>query len=450
MKETETNQGATAGATTTRPRRNPRFRGAALLLAGILVLSIVLIKMTAQAPLQSSSPQSSGQGDPEKGRYLAIAGNCHACHTSDPNQPLAGGVKFETPFGIVFSRNITPHPTAGIGAWSEQAFIRSMHEGTSANGEHLYPVFPYPSYANVTEEDVRHIFAYLQSAKQSDYRPPGNKLAFPFKHRELLGVWKLMFLNEQPLASEQRFSESMRGEYLVEGLAHCGACHTPRNLLGAEIVEKAMTGGVVTSYVEGLETRAWSAVNLTSAGLGLASWSEDELVEYLKTGYSMTRAMAFGPMTEVISHSTQHLSIPDLQAMVRYLKRLQFNQSEAPSQVPERASMELGALIYDARCGTCHLPTGLGDPGLAPPLSGSAIAQAENPASLINLIVYGGRPSSKALLQRPASLRDDFEYMPSLGSELDPEEIAIVATYIRNSWGNRGAPVTVEQVEQQY
>jgi mono/diheme cytochrome c family protein len=136
--------------------------------------------------------------------------------------------------------------------------------------------------------------------------------------------------------------------------------------------------------------------------------------------------------------------------MARYLKRLPVDPSLEPVQEPKPQMMKVGALIYDARCGTCHLPTGLGDPELAPPLSGSAIAQAEDPASLINLIVYGGSPSSAALLQRPASLRDDFEYMPALGSELDPEEIAIVATYVSNAWGNKGAPVTLEQVERQY
>ncbi len=424
---------------------------AAVVLGGVVILLAALIAWTAPSPLQPTPPAgSSGAGDPEQGRYLARAGNCHACHSLEDGEALAGGVAFDTPFGTVYSSNITPHPTAGIGGWSEQAFVRSLREGVSASGKHLYPVFPYPAYARVSEEDIRHIFAYLQTVPPSDHRPPRNALRFPFDQRALLGVWKLMFLDRDGPTGEPGGTALDRGAYLVEGLGHCGACHTPRNALGAEIADRALSGGVVTGTVEGTERREWTAVSLSPSWPGLASCSEDELVEYLATGYSMSRAVAFGPMTEVIFHSTRHLTQADLRAIARFLKQRGADPGQRSPQSPDPETITLGALIYDARCGTCHLPTGLGDPELAPPLDGSAIAQADNPATLINLIVYGGKPSSATALERPATLRDDFEYMPALGSELDPEEISIVATYVRNAWGNRADPVTVEQVERQY
>jgi mono/diheme cytochrome c family protein len=412
-----------------------------------LVLALPLAAR-AQEPapvVEPALPEAVAGPDPlARGKYLAAAGNCVTCHTAPGGELFAGGRAFHTDFGTIYSTNITPHPEAGLGGWTEAQFVRAMRDGVSADGTHLYPAFPYTAFAKVSDEDLREIFAYLKSIPPSAARPPANAMGFPFNQRALMRVWNALFFDAAPFAPDpQQSAEWNRGAYLVQGLGHCGACHTPRNALGAEQADQALSGGVFMHEVPGGEVRKWSGVNLTSADSGLKAWSVEDIATYLQTGHS-NRSASFGPMNEVIGNSTRHLSEADNRAIAVYLKSLPPIE-RSPKVTPDEKIMRDGETQYTIHCGTCHLPTGLGAaPGteLGAPLVGSAVAQAENPASLINIILYGGQ------VLTPVPPRA-WKSMKPLGNDLDDDQVAAIATYVRASWGNRGAPVTAADVAKQ-
>jgi len=384
--------------------------------------------------------------DPQvaKGLYLAQAGNCFSCHTREGGEPFAGGVAFVTDFGTIYSTNITSDKSAGIGGWSEEQFIRAMREGYDAEGNHLYPAFPYTDFALITDEDLKAIWAYVKTLKPSTQQPPANDMGFPFNQRSLMSVWNALFFNGAPFkATEGKSAEWNRGAYLVEGLGHCGACHTPRNFLGAEDESRALSGGTYLDRVSAESYRAWSAVNLTSADDGLKAWTREDLISYMKTGHS-NRAGTYGPMNEVISNSLRHLTEADLAAVATFIKDLPPIERSKPSGL-QAAELREGDTQYTIHCGTCHLPTGLGStPGseLGPPLVGSAVVQADDPASLINVILYGGQ------VPQPPPPKG-WTTMKPFGNLLDDEQAAAIATYVRSSWGNRGGVVTAADVAKQ-
>ncbi|TGD71732.1 c-type cytochrome [Mangrovimicrobium sediminis] len=377
----------------------------------------------------------------EQGAYLARAANCGTCHTRAEGAPYAGGVAFNTPFGVLYSTNITMDQASGIGAWDFADFHRAMRHGVRPNGSHLYPAFPYTDFAQMTDADIASLYLYLQSLEPVAALVPDNQLAFPYNLRPLLGPWKRLFHRPQGFSADTAQSgEWNRGAYLVEVLGHCGACHTPRNRLGAELDDLAMTGGTQLDQVKLGGLRPWSAVNLTSHATGLAAWSEQDIVDYLKTGAS-ERAVVHGPMREVVMHSTRHLGDSDLQAMATYLKSLPANAQ--PAGEPAAAGdLAEGEIVYTVHCGSCHLPTGLGDAGLGVPLAGNPVVQAPDPASLINVILYGPH-----LPERPFAV--DRSNMKMFGKRLSDTDIALVASYVRASFGNRAGAVTPEQVRQQ-
>ena len=242
----------------------------------------------------------------ERGRYLATAANCASCHSRQGGAPFAGGVPFGTPFGTLYSSNITSDPTHGIGNWSSAELRRALHEGISARGYRLFPAFPYPSFTKITDEDTKAIYAYLQTVGADAYDPPANSLML--RQRWGMAVWNGLFFKPgrfQPDAKQS--TEWNRGAYLVDALGHCGACHTPRSRFMAEIQEKVYQGGVITELVSAGKVRDWSAVNLTSSPAGLKEWNVAGLTKYLHTGFS-PRAGTFGPMNEVIANSTSKLS----------------------------------------------------------------------------------------------------------------------------------------------
>jgi mono/diheme cytochrome c family protein len=259
-------------------------------------------------------------------------------------------------------------------------------------------------------------------------------------------VWKALFFDEGVYVPDAAQSEEWnRGAYLVDALAHCSACHSPRNFLGAEKSSMAMTGGAYRDKVPSGEVREWSAPNLTSASTGLATWTERDIVDYLKTGTN-SFIETFGPMNEVIVNSTQHLEEADLHAMAVYLKSLPENEV-SPAAPASDAVLRQGETIYNVHCGTCHLPTGLGDPheDSGPRLAGgSLVVQASNPASLINVILYGPQSPEPSL---PAKR---WRGMKAFGDDLTAEEVAAVASYVRSAWGNKGGEVTVKQVQRQH
>lgn len=414
-----------------------------LLLAIMLAfLAIVMLGSAAEVNTDLVIAELSGNEEIlERGEYLATAGNCAACHTLPGGSDMAGGVAFETQFGTIYSTNITPDADTGIGNWTFEDFLASMRHGVRPNGQHLYPAFPYTAFTKLTDTDTAAIFLYLMSLPPVRQAAPDNELGFPFNQRWLMAIWKALYFEPGIYEPDESNSEGWnRGAYLVEALAHCSACHSPRNFLGAEEKELTMAGGVYSDEVPGGAVREWFAPNLRLNDTGLGSWTHEHLTDYLKTGKN-SLVETFGPMNEVIMGSTRHLDINDVEAMATYLKSLP-PVEELSREVADNLTMGRGRTVYNLHCGTCHLPTGLGDEEMGPRLaSGSLVVLAENPASLINVILYG--PERSELPDTWYDKMGEFQYL------LDDDEIASVATFVRQSWENPGGIVTAEDVARQ-
>lgn len=384
----------------------------------------------------------------ERGQYLVNLGNCKTCHTLEGGQAFAGGVKFVTPFGTLYSTNITQDEETGIGSWSLEDFRNAMRKGVRPDGEHLYPVFPYTYYTRLRDDDIASIYAYLKKLPPVKEANKPNELAFPFNQRGLMAVWNALFFEEGEYAPDNSQSPDWnRGAYLVEGLTHCGLCHTPRNFLGAERRALALSGATYVDEIGEGKYRHWSAVNLTPARGGLAAWNRQDIVDYLTTGLS-ERAISYGPMNDVIMNSTRHLTETDAQSVATYLTELPAIEHDAGT-APDEEVMRTGRRLYGIHCGTCHLPTGLGgeagevDDGIGIALAGSATVQAADPSSMINKILYS------PLLVPPSPFESGRKPMKSFYDKLSDEEVAQISTYVRNSWGNRAPPVSAEEVSRQ-
>ena len=403
----------------------------------LVILAIMFLQPNVGADVVSVSTQI------ERGKYLALAGNCASCHTTENGEFMAGGLPFETPFGKIYSTNITPDSGTGIGNWTGGQFLDSMRRGVRPNGEHLYPVFPYTAFTKITNEDVAALFAYLKSIPAIRQETKENEVSFPFNQRWLMSVWKMVYFDERVYETDKsKSAEWNRGAYLVNALAHCSACHSPRNLLGAENSDMAMTGGVFFDKVPSGSVRPWSSPNLTSAPSGLGLWVHEEVTAYLRTGRN-SFVETFGPMNEVIMNSTRNLNDGDINAMTIYLKSLPSKETDTGSTANNKV-LGMGRTLYNLHCGTCHLPTGLGDEEVAPRLAGgSLVVQTSNPASLINVILDGPESPDPPLPAKWRNPMEDFRYL------LDDEEIAALASYVRNSWGNTAGKVTAKQVAKQ-
>lgn len=379
----------------------------------------------------------------ERGRYLAIAGNCASCHTTQDGELMAGGVAFNTPFGVLYSTNITPDKQSGIGNWTPAQFLVAMRQGMRPDGDHLYPAFPYTAYTKVSDDDALAIYAYLNSVDPVRSDAVENELSFPFSMRSLMSVWKALYFEPGIFREDAgQSAEWNRGAYLVEALAHCSACHSPRTLLGGVQQDLSMSGGVYHDKVPSGEYRAWSAPNLTSATDGLALWPREELSAYLETGRNAF-VDTFGPMNEVIMNSTSQLEQDDIDAMTTYLKSLPA-RTVARAGSADETVLGMGETQYNLHCGTCHLPTGLGDEESAPQLArGSLVVQAASPASLINVILDSPQEPHPPLPQKWYKPMESFRYL------LDDEEIAALASFVRSSWGNDAGEVTAAEVAAQ-
>jgi mono/diheme cytochrome c family protein len=380
----------------------------------------------------------------QRGKYLTAAGDCYACHTPSGGKPFQGGRPIETPFGVIYSANITPDRETGIGAWSDDDFYRAMHEGIAADGSRLYPAFPYPYYAHVRREDVDAIRAYLNTLEPVSKASPRNQLPFPLSQRSVLRAWNWMFFKDETFQSDpNKSAEWNRGAYLVEGLGHCGACHTPKNFLGGDKRSQAF---------QGADLQNWFAPNLgPDLRDGLGSWSEQDIVEYLKTGRNK-RNNSTGPMSEVIVYSTSQLSDEDVRAMATYLKDLPNQKQDssarnggettgssgAPSISGEVA--KAGEAIFVDQCAACHRIGGAGEPTYFPPLKGNAAVQQRDPTTTIRVILQGARSTATAARPTPLS-------MPAFNWKLTDAQIAAVASYVRNNWGNTAPAVTPDQVK---
>lgn len=365
-----------------------------------------------------------------RGRYLTIAGDCVSCHTRAGGHPFEGGLGLKTPFGVIYSPNITSDHDNGVGGWTPDQFFAALHKGVAPGGKYLYPALPYPHFTTIPRADSDAILAYLKTVPAHNYVQPANRLPFPLDIRLGMIAWNA--LNFSPHAFRPDPSKPLawnRGAYLVEGLGHCGACHTAKTALGAERHDRALQGGKLDN---------WVAPDLTGNGrTGLGNWSAADIVEYLKTGRN-AHSNAAGQMAEVVTYSTSLLNDQDLAAIATYLKSLK-PSAETASPPPAAAAMRAGGAIYADACTACHLAAGKGQPRLFPPLAGSAAAQQADPTGVIRLILAGGRTA-------PTRARASFQSMPSFAWKLNDQQVADVATYIRNSWGNRAKPVTGRQV----
>jgi mono/diheme cytochrome c family protein len=370
-----------------------------------------------------------------RGRYLAILGDCAGCHTRLHGPAFAGGLPFTAQFGTVYSTNITPDKQTGIGNWTEDQFYRALHEGIAADGTHLYPALPYIYFSRVTRQDTDDLFAYLKSLKPVHQARTPNQLTFPFNIRMGLIFWNWLYGPKSPPAiPANQSAEWKRGEYLVNGLGHCAACHTPKNILFGDRTDRALTGGVVDN---------WFAANLTGRPVdGLGKWSHDDLVKYLATGRNKY-ATAAGSMQEKVTSSTSHMTDADRQAIATYLKSLAPDGSQG-SPRPDPSQIAPGQVVFVENCKVCHQPPGQPDqPGPGPlpdypKLGGDTLVMGRDPTTVLRIILEGA--------ESPVTPNQNTTYsMPSMAA-LSDKDIADVATYIRNSWGNHAAPVFARDV----
>ena len=365
------------------------------------------------------------------GKMLVEAGNCASCHTADPAKPFAGGKRIETPFGAIYSPNLTPDRDTGIGAWTDEDFRRSLRYGVAPDGSLYYPAFPYPYFTKLTRDDILAIRAYLATLTpfRNEERPP--ELRFPFNIRGLMRVWNYFFFTPGIFEPDQSKSAAWnRGGYLVTGLAHCGGCHTPKNMFGADQQDKAFSGGQVAG---------WFAPRLDGAERsGLKSWSVDDIVEYLQSGRN-AKSHADGPMAEVIAGATSTMSDNDVRAIAVYLKDLAAGSTEANIVAPPDSSMQAGNAIYAHACVSCHEKDGSGAPRIYPPLPGNALLQSADPSSTLRIILDGAQSLTTQRAPNKGS-------MPAYAGQLSDQQIADVTNYIRNSWGNAASLVTADQV----
>jgi mono/diheme cytochrome c family protein len=362
----------------------------------------------------------------ERGAYLARAGDCISCHTAPGGAPYAGGYRLDTPFGYLLAPNITPDSETGIGRWSADDLWRALHDGVNRRGKDMYPAMPYVFYTKVTRQDSDAIYAYLRTVKPVSNAVDVNHLRFPFDQRWTMAAWRELFFTEGTFRPDPARSASWnRGAYLVEGLGHCSACHSPRDELGGIEKDKAFTGATIDG---------WYALNLTQKPFtGLGDWSAADIAAYLKTGASKGRSTSLGPMAEVVRNSTSHLTDADLAAMGEYLKSIPPDSSLRPGPIAPPASRTRGATLYLDHCSGCHQAKGRGITGVFPPLAGNGAVIAADPANVLK-VVLAGIPAQNGYIP-----------MPAFGDQLSNQEIADIANYVRTSWGNTAAPDATPQ-----
>ncbi|WP_367847360.1 c-type cytochrome [Rhodoferax sp. WC2427] len=385
--------------------------------------------VSATAPALNATPDLLARG-----AYLARAGNCAACHTTRGGTPYAGGRGIDTPFGTVYSSNLTPDVHTGIGSWSAAEFWRALHNGRSKDGRLLYPAFPYPSYTTVTRADSDALYAYLRSRPATAQPAPPHALRWPFNQQAALAVWRALYFSPssfQPEAAQS--AEWNRGAYLVRGLGHCGACHTARNALGATDTRLDLAGGLIP-------VQNWYAPSLTAPQeASLHGWPLQDAVRLLQTGVA-PQGTVLGPMAEVVQQSTQYLTPPDLTAMATYLQALPQTPAQPVRAVPTTAGdVQRGAKLYDRHCAQCHGAQGQGVAGAYPPLAGNRAVTMDSTANLVHAVRNGGFAPATAGNPRPFG-------MPPFVLVLNDADIAAVLSFIRTSWGNHAAGVTELEV----
>jgi mono/diheme cytochrome c family protein len=396
---------------------NNRFRQAATGTARCAAVAALAALLAVCATAQSARAQ---QTPVARGEYLARAGDCVSCHTAEGGPAYAGGGRLDTPFGYLLAPNITPDPLTGIGRWSRADFYRALHDGVNKRGQDMFPAMPYTFFTKVTRADSDAIYAYLFSLKPVRNAVDVNQLRFPFDQRWTMMAWNEMFFTEGTFKPEAAKPASWnRGAYLVEGLGHCSACHSPRDALGGIEQDKAFTGASIDG---------WFALNLTSnLHTGLGDWTAADIATYLKTGSVKGKTTTLGPMAEVVRNSTSQLTDADLAAMAEYLKSLPPNSSLRTGQPALDPTRRHGAALYLDNCAGCHQAKGRGIPEVFPPLAGNGVVVAPNAANMLKVVLRG------------VPKRGGYIPMPSFASRLTDTDIADIVNYARTSWGNGAA-----------
>lgn len=426
-----------------------------LLRAGRIVLGLGLLLVAGgtaglaaygwRPAIDPVDPPAAASFDPalvQQGAELASIGNCGTCHTAPGGKPFAGGLKLPTPFGTIYSTNITPDPETGIGRWPEAAFQRAMREGVDREGRHLYPAFPYDHFTLVTDADNRALYAFLMTRRPVSAQAPANGLPFPLNQRFVLAGWKLLFLREGPYTPDPAHDAAWnRGAYLAEGLAHCGACHTPRNLLGAEETGRRFAGG---------DAEGWHAVPIGSGSPAPVPWTQESLFHYLRDGWHGQHGTAQGPMGAV-ADSLAGIPEADVRAIAGYVAAVMGQPDAAARQrgdalmaatadpagpgtrpqsagsqtvAPAASAPEAGATIYAATCAACH------ESGRPSPFGGldlrlSSALTGDSPANLIRIIRQGV----------PAQSGARGPIMPGFAAALSDRQLAALAGYLRGRFG---------------
>jgi len=388
----------------------------------------------AKATTSAAARPAHSQDKSSPGSYLVAVGDCVACHTAPGAEPFAGGRAIETPFGRVYSTNITPDAATGIGAWSREDFWRALHEGRSKDGRSLYPAFPYPNFTQVTREDSDAMFDYLRGLPAVSRPNRSHAVEFPYNTQAALGVWRALFFRAGAFKpDESRDARWNRGAYLVRGLGHCDACHAERNVFGAVSHSLDLGGGLIPM-------QNWYAPPLIGAGRDGPRWQADDLLSLLKSGVSR-RGTAMGPMAEVVYRSTQHLSAADAAAIAGYLQSSEAEERRQGTEpVVGAPVLQRGAVVYGEHCAQCHGDGGEGAFPAYPALARNPSLTTPLPANAIKAVLYGGYPAATAANPRPFG-------MPPYVGKLSDQDIAAVVTYVRASWGNGGGRVSTLEIE---
>lgn len=420
-------------------------------VAVLAALGLALLPTTTRA-ISAGAADQENAAMVEKGRYLATAGDCIACHTAADGQPFAGGLGLASPIGIIYSSNITPDRDTGIGDYSLNDFDRALRHGISPSGKTLYPAMPYPSYARLRDEDVLSLYVYFTHGVTPVHAANhANEIRWPLSLRWPLAIWRKLFAPgpDQLTATAIHYSDPVvgRGAYLVQGFGHCGSCHTPRALT---LQEKALDDSGTDYLAGGQLTDGWSAVNLRgNAAAGLGGWGARDLVDLLKNGHSLSHAVIGGAMSDVVVHSTQYLHDDDLEAIAAYLKSLPPTRNEVSTFTINPATAQAlqagvndtrGAELYVDNCAACHRSDGEGYARVFPEIAGNSTVLSGDTTSLIRLILVGS--VSPATAGAPSRLG-----MPGFASRLSDDEVARLASFVRQSWGNNASPVMIGSVK---
>ena len=421
----------------------------ALPLGWLMVKGGALPELEASNTLPSTISAGPGAAVPshaalvQQGAYLARVGNCAACHTERGGEPFAGGRGIHTPWGTVFAGNLTPDPDTGLGQWTSAEFWRAMHHGVSRDGRLLTPAFPYPQFTHVTRADSDALHAYLGSLPPVKQANRPHELRYPASTPWALAIWRGLYFTPGGAAPQVQPANApadwARGAYLVQGLGHCAACHTPRNALGGPLNTRDTGLGM-----DGMQMPdgAWFAPSLhRAAQAGVAHWTPEQVTQLLKTGQN-THGTVLGPMAEVVFRSTQYLSDADLAAMTTYLRALP--QADTPTEVaPHRpapaAVTTRGEALYGQHCASCHGKQGEGAGNAYLPLAGNRTVTMDPPTNVIQAVMQGGFAPATAGNPRPYG-------MPPFQHVLNGEDLAAVVSFVRQSWGNQGSAVTTLDV----